>query len=201
MKKLVVLSIILATAVAGFSQGRLTFGNGTANVNAPDSENATTGGGAFVLASGSAFKAQLWAGAPGALESSFVAIGAPVNYQAGGGAGYFVTVTRAMTNGTPANDGSGTVTFATTAGSTVQAQVRAWRLSDGATYAAALAANGFTGKSTPINVVLTESPTPAPELIGLQSFNITGGAVVPEPSSIALGLLGLGAIALFRRRK
>ena len=25
--------------------------------------------------------------------------------------------------------------------------------------------------------------------------------VVPEPSSIALGLLGLGAIALFRRRK
>jgi MYXO-CTERM domain-containing protein len=34
-------------------------------------------------------------------------------------------------------------------------------------------------------------------MVGLQAFTVG----VPEPSSIALGLLGLGAIVLFRRRK
>jgi len=34
-----------------------------------------------------------------------------------------------------------------------------------------------------------------------QIGTVTELRAVPEPSSIALGLLGLGAIALFRRRK
>jgi hypothetical protein len=41
-------------------------------------------------------------------------------------------------------------------------------------------------------------PTPPPNLIGLTSFNLFQ---VPEPSVIALGVLGVGALLLFRRRK
>jgi len=195
MKKLSIISLLLATAVAGFSQGRLTFGNLSGPVDAPDNESATTGS-PNTPASGVGFRAQLWCGGPGDLESAFVQIGVDVGYTLG--PGYFPAVPRAMTNGSPTVVGGGTVTFATGAGSVVQAQVRAWRLADGATYAAAFAAGGYTGKSVPVNVTLTVSPTPANAMNGLASFNIVN---VPEPSSIALGLLGLGAIALFRRRK
>jgi hypothetical protein len=41
-------------------------------------------------------------------------------------------------------------------------------------------------------------PNPAPYLQGLQSFNVQ---VVPEPSVIALGVLGAGCLFLLRRRK
>jgi len=41
-------------------------------------------------------------------------------------------------------------------------------------------------------------PTPPPNLIGLTSFNLFQ---VPEPSVVALGVLGIGALLVFRRRK
>jgi len=42
-------------------------------------------------------------------------------------------------------------------------------------------------------------PNPAPYLQGLQSFNVQ--TVVPEPSVIALGVLGAGCLFMLRRRK
>jgi hypothetical protein len=87
-------------------------------------------------------------------------------------------------------------------------QVRAW-LTTGtyANYESALAAEGATGGAFGQSVVMQITPNdpagtaPAPNFLnnGFQSFNIA--TIVPEPSSIALGLLGLGAVALFRRRK
>lgn len=52
------------------------------------------------------------------------------------------------------------------------------------------------GASNPFNVTLGVSPV---NPLGLTSFNIH--TVVPEPSIIALGVLGVGALVLFRRRK
>jgi len=46
--------------------------------------------------------------------------------------------------------------------------------------------------------VLGGGSTPPANLIGLTSFNLH---FVPEPSVIALGVLGVGALVLFRRRK
>jgi PEP-CTERM motif len=42
-------------------------------------------------------------------------------------------------------------------------------------------------------------PNTQPNMQGLQSFNLT--TVVPEPSTIALGILGAGCLFLLRRRK
>jgi len=89
-------------------------------------------------------------------------------------------------------------------------QLRAWSVAGGASYEEAVTA----GLLDPLNVALGKS--------GLGLVTLGGGTVqqaalfgtnpgqlssgfeikpVPEPSSIALGLLGLGAIAMFRRKK
>lgn len=57
------------------------------------------------------------------------------------------------------------------------------------------ASAGAKGKSAPIDVTLGGGTIPVPNLTGLQGF-----AIVPEPSTIVLGVLGAAAL-LFRRRK
>jgi hypothetical protein len=79
---------------------------------------------------------------------------------------------------------------------TVTATVRAWDVSTGATWEAA----GIKGESSPFQLAVTGNADSAPAvlgtaLVGLQSFNL-----VPEPSTIALAVLG-GVALLFRRRK
>jgi hypothetical protein len=54
------------------------------------------------------------------------------------------------------------------------------------------------GSSDPFAFTPSTSPTPPPSDLLMSSFR---GFVVPEPSTIALGVLGLGALLLFRRRK
>lgn len=98
----------------------------------------------------------------------------------------------------------GTRTFAGFPAGTMAAfQVRAWLTSGNFTsYEAATSgeALGFFGQSIVLRFAPQVSPTPIPTALanGMQAFTIQS---VPEPSSIALGLLGLGAIALFRRKK
>jgi len=94
------------------------------------------------------------------------------------------------------------------AGTAYDFQVRAWTLTSGLTYEEAVAAGlGLGGVSGLGNVTPTAAPNPPAALFGTGAGQLSSGIVmtplapVPEPSSIALGLLGLGAIALFRRRK
>jgi hypothetical protein len=56
----------------------------------------------------------------------------------------------------------------------------------------------FAGKSAPFSYTPPTSATPAPSDLFMNNFR---GFVVPEPSTIALGVLGLGALLVFRRRK
>jgi len=94
----------------------------------------------------------------------------------------------------------------TTAGAFGTFQLRAWDNKGGTvgTWAAAMAdptiARGSSALFTPTFPLggLTSPPTTPPGLQGLTSFNLV--AVVPEPGVIALGVLGLGAL-LLRRRK
>jgi len=86
-------------------------------------------------------------------------------------------------------------------GTEILFQVRAW--SFGTTYAA----SAWKGSSGVGRVTPSSSSGPFPALFGTDTAagQLNSGFVisppVPEPSSIALGLLGLGAVALFRRRK
>jgi hypothetical protein len=83
-------------------------------------------------------------------------------------------------------------------GSPATLVLRAW---SGASYDAAVAGNGeLFGESGPITITLggAGSPPGLPaNLTGLQGFTLQA---VPEPSTLALGLLGAAAL-LYRRRK
>ena len=84
-------------------------------------------------------------------------------------------------------------------------QIRAWRASDGATFGQANATLGaHTGVSAVTSYTVGGQPpgSPAPPPTDVfstfhPSFSLS---IVPEPSVLALGLLG-GAALLFRRRK
>jgi hypothetical protein len=82
-------------------------------------------------------------------------------------------------------------------GTTVQLQVRVWDITRFATYADALAQGGSTGHSDPFSFLIPASTDTA----GLAMKNLRAFGVVPEPSTIALGVLGLGSLLLFRRKK
>jgi len=93
-------------------------------------------------------------------------------------------------------------------GITVAFQIRAWQIAGGATYELATAPGVYRGVSAIGQVTPGDPSGGAPGvLFGTSAGQVLGivmtpnVSVVPEPSSIALGLLGLGAIALFRRRK
>jgi len=178
MKKIALLATCLwATAVVSYAQGTVNFSNAGGTFASPVYQADGT-----TKLSGSTYMAELLAG-PDA--SSLAVVGAAAPFLTGGGAGFF--------NG-------GVITIATVVpGATGTFQVRAWSTAAGATFAAAQASgqgyglsNVFTGPTGGVG-----SPPSSPtSLTGLQSFNL----VVPEPSTIALGVLG-GLALLLRRRK
>lgn len=187
MKKLLLLSGIMVAALGAYAQGTLVAANAAPGVDAPVFDNRAPNAPNTVRAAGSAFNAQLYIGPAGTSSASALSTngvgGAPIPFQSGAAAGYFVGGARTIEG------------FAS--GSTITVQVRAWATAAGNSWESA---TGGRGESNLIQVTLGGGQTPAANLVGLTSFGLTG-VVVPEPSSIALGLLGLGAIALFRRRK
>jgi hypothetical protein len=188
MKKLLLLATFALITASAFAQGTVNFAN--VGGGAPGSVNApvtlsTTG----AKLDGAAWLAQLYwapAGVSDPNSSSLVALtgSAPGTFNSGAQAGYFT---------------AGQRTFPVAGGTVVSIQVRAWNAAAGATYEAASgSAAGITGKGNVIQYTLGTPPATPNNLVGLTAFTVSP---VPEPSSIALGLLGLGAVALFRRRK
>ena len=181
MKKLLLLSGLMVAALGVYAQGTVNFANGAAGVSAPirdDRQNPS------VLAQGPGFQAQLYVGPAGTVSSALLTTngvsGAPQAFAANP-PGFFFGGTRSIAGSAE--------------GTTLTMQVRAWATSAGSSWEAAGPA--ARGESNLIQVSLG-GIGPTPNMVGLQSFGV---GIVPEPSSIALGLLGLGAIVLFRRRK
>ena len=187
MKKLLLAAISVCAAGAVYAQGTLNFGNSTTT-------RITTSSGANVPAGNpSPFIAGLYWGASGTAVDSLELLTMTQNW--GPFAGIFQ---------------GGTATFPVAGGTEVTLQVRVW--SEGyPTYEAAAAAGLPTvefGTGPLQTLALGGAGVPPGPPQSLTSP--TGGGtpftgfqlqVVPEPSTIALGLLGLGALALFRRRK
>lgn len=119
-------------------------------------------------------------------NGTYTAFGTAKNFLTGAGAGFI---------------SGGTVLVPGVAeGASVWIQLRAWEGAAGSSYETTLP-GGKTGFSNSINVTLggpgLTPPAPPATLNGLTGFAISG---VPEPSTIALGLLGAAGL-LIRRRK
>ena len=188
MKKVATLAISLwASAVVSHAQGTVNFANAGAGFNAQVYIDVV-GGSQFA---GAGYMAQLLlVGAGGSLTP----VGNVANFIAGAN-GYF-------------NGGAVTVP-GVAAGATATFQVFAWNGASGqAAYAPALAAwqagliyGGFS-LPDPAGVTIATGgagnpPGPPAGLVGLQPWAVT---IVPEPSTIALGIIG-GLALLLRRRK
>jgi len=179
MKKLLITLAAVLVSVSSFAQGSVIFNNRTQTGDAPVSRPNGTGAGAGVTA-------QLYLQtAPGV----FTPLSPTTTFRTSSpAAAFFVTEINPF-NVTGVLPGQSAtfklVAYDTTLGS----------------YEAAVAAGGLRGQSDPFTIAQLGgtpaggAPIPTPSLNGL-----TGFVLVPEPSTIALGVLGAAAL-LYRRRK
>lgn len=187
MKKILVMAVALgftATLFGADLDGKVNFNNKVSldNINARVTDMDGN------PLSGADYDGQLvW----GLAEDSLAAIGAPVAFYSDRDTKY------GYING-------GDVVVAN--GAAVQGYIAmvAWNRADGATYAEALGNNGEVGMSNIIPITLGgdpmdgNPPIATPNLVGLEAFTV--GGVIPEPSTFALGLIGIGALMLRRRK-
>jgi MYXO-CTERM domain-containing protein len=191
MKKLLLLAALLGTTGSVLAQGTVAFSNlGLANTYKISTNNLGNTG---FMQGANSFRIGLYAGAAGTPASGLTLVGLATNQANAALAGQF-------TGGNPF-----TVNGLGGAGTTIAFQLRGWSFANGLSYEEAMTAPGaLLGVSGLGSTVMGGGTTPPGALWtvtnpnGITGFEVSG---VPEPSSIALGLLGLGAIALFRRRK
>jgi hypothetical protein len=186
MKKILLACTALLAAVGANGQGLVAFANTSTTLL------STNVGGVSGTATGAGtYRVGLYVGAVGTPENSLTIVGLATNNALAGrfsGGNPFTLPSPTYPGGTP-----------------LDFQVRAWTLTSGNTYEEAVQSGlGLRGVSGLGQVTPTANPNPPAILFGTGVGQLSSGIVmtpIPEPSSIALGLLGLGAIALFRRRK
>jgi hypothetical protein len=179
MKRIVLATAMVAAGVTALAQGTLEFTNykTAAGINAPvfAQDNVTKLGAAYL--------GQLYAGPVG---GALAPVGTAVAFRdaAGAGTGYIV--------------GAATVTVPGIAGGAKANVVfKAWEAAGGTSFEAAQASGKYFGQSAALEITLGNagSPPSLPAVLtGLTSFSL-----VPEPSTVALGMLGAAALLLRRR--
>jgi MYXO-CTERM domain-containing protein len=174
MKKALVAIAALLISVSAYAQGQVNF-----NTHVGTSVDARV------------FNPDGTPAAAGAFGQLFIVTGtgstatyAPLLDQAGG-----ATAFRTTTAGAGYLNGGG-ATASSPAG-TYNIVLRAWQGAAGSTYDSA----AVKGQSAPLSIALTEAPAIPGDLVGLQGFTMT-----PEPTTLALGALGVGALLLYRRK-
>ena len=200
MKKLVPLTILMAGALSGFSQGVVSFQNSTVFVTpAIPSDSGrlvynvgsilSTNGG--VKLSGTNFVAELFVGAAGMTSfDSLTPIQSSISrFRLSSSANIGKWNTTTVTGGF--NSG---IDLGVPIGTVVTLGVAVWDLRDTPTYSR----NGIHGESQLFSFTAADPGGAASGFVmeGFQSF-----ALVPEPSAIALGLMGVAGLLLIRRRK
>jgi hypothetical protein len=204
MKKLILGICLSAVALTGFSQGTVNFNNAvyvTAGTVGPaSSSNGKTDRLVYwtdnsTKLTGTNWVAQLFYATAANVtdENTLVAVDAATKKFRD----------PATANGFEGTWSGGNKTLAgVTNGMTATLQVRVWDGSQFTTWGGPLGAttgNLPTGKSALFNYTVPASgaPTTAFQIDGLQSFTLQ----VPEPSTIALGVLGAASLLFVRRRK
>jgi hypothetical protein len=210
MKKTLLTLLLAATAVGSYAQGTIQFAN------------------IFGTTAARIFLAPIYApqlGDPSVALHGNSATGVPVGttvytggilnvtgYTLGLFKGDTMIASAAIRTGTAGALPAGTIAVITATvpnadpGTFAQLTVRAWETAAGSYAVASAAGSQFKwGTSEVFTTAKLGGIDPtdgsivtAPNTIGWTSFNVHG---VPEPSTIALGVLGLGSLMLFRRRQ
>jgi hypothetical protein len=180
MKKVLALVSMLALAGSAIGQGTINFYNAGAEV--------TTAAGDLA---GSSYWGQIFGGPENSTADSLTPMGTPVNFLDNAGVGTGIIFAGEVTiTGIPA-------------GGAAAVQLRAWSAASGSSWDEAIAnPAGEIGSSNVNASHPTGDPTASPpgtpvNLAGINPFQLQA---VPEPSTWALLALGVGALALRRRK-
>jgi hypothetical protein len=190
MKKILSLVLTLGAAVMVHAQGTFlpaTYASDPNFTHAGGSITDATAGNAFAFGSG--YQAQYYIGPANTTDATTLTAVGPQAALLGAStsdpaAGYFE------------GNNNGTITTTFAGGSTVTLQLRAWKGNSSSTYAAA----GVKGASQLLQIVLGNPngspPTSPTSITTMSNFAVVG----PEPATIALGLMGAGALFIRRRK-
>lgn len=194
MKKLVTILSLVMGAYSVFAQGTVTFANNVGFTTADPS-----GGTRFVYDVGSALSPTTGVPLKGTNYAAELYYGANAGSLSPLASSVFkfrplTTTQPGRWNATTPNQ----VLPGYDVGATATLQVRVWDIAKFATYEDAAAGGGITGESLPFQYTVPPGGSAASAYFmeGLQAF-----ALVPEPSAIALGVLGVAGLLLIRRRK
>lgn len=174
MKKVIIALAALMVSVAAYGQGQVVFNNRVPGV--VDARVTFGPGLPFSGGVGEGFSAQLLGGPAGTPVDQLVALTPVTTFRTSSEAakGYVNPTTVTLPNVAPG--GSATIVM---------------RAFNGADFGS----SAIFGESAPITLTVGGGTLPPANLVGLQGFQ-----VIPEPTTVALGLAG-AALLLFRRRK
>lgn len=205
LKKFIVTMALVGVATVSYGQGTVNF------------ETANIGPGARIMqpdkttpAWGTGWFAQLYA-APtaNAAASALQKVGIPVNLRGASAASTVAGYVQTFGQTSKGADVDPVVVVTPTAGGPATVQLRAWNAGFDTWEAAMAAGTAATpsptaqwGESAPIQIAVTGGGGSPPGLpADLTGLGITELRGIPEPSTVALGVLGAAALLFARRRK
>jgi hypothetical protein len=187
MKKLLLTLALMATATLSYAQGTIAFGN---SIAATVKIDPGTGVAVVLPISVRANFGVFWGTSAGALNLNEGPLGTSSTANAG------IIVAPSVYGINPGSEPLQVVFM----------QIRGWDAAFGNDWAAAQNAGALFGQTDVRQVTL--GPTAGPGTVIWQGATGTNPnrfnplvLIVPEPSTIALGVLGLGSLLLFRRRQ
>jgi len=181
MKKLILTVAALIVAVGAQAQGYFEFN--TRNTTIGEVVTFLDAGGAKL--SGADYWVQVFAGPANGGVAGLVALDGPLALnRTGSGAGLANPFSKSYTTALPAGPA-----------------LIGYQSYQGSSFATATAKSDLIttklGSTTPLTVTLVEAPN-LPNSLTLGTGNVS---LVPEPATLALGLIGLGTLLAFRRRQ
>jgi hypothetical protein len=189
------LALLTAALLPAYPQGAIDFRNGTALLPPPPDRLVYFGDGPFAGQGviGTQFVAQLFYASDAPSRDAGIAapdavLEPPSHFRA-------TTIAGSWMGGTRTLDG-------TLPGQTKDYVIRAWESSYGdGSYQVAYIGGGMVGQSAPFSYTPPTDPTAPPSaffMINYAGFSI---AAVPEPSTVAVAVLGAATVLFFKRRR
>lgn len=194
MKKLILTAMTVLASLSLYAQGTVNFLNNAASTVRYGTDTAPTATPGNGVAVGTSLRISLFYAPTGVTDTNaFIELGTPTTFVAAG----------------RYNGGTRTTPLTTSPGGTAQFEVRVFDSSLGADYTTAYAAGliaqdptKFFGWSTPFTSATGGGGAPPGPPVSLATVTpvFVVNPLIPEPSTIALGVLGALGL-LFRRRK